>query len=605
MIGLRARRSSDGTSLGRVEHGHLIVPLTTAVAQSFRVDVAPQGNPHAYSIVRACGVNVFEWPEALRGVIGLDPGRGGILSGMRTQPAFVLLCLAGCAATTRQQSIAAAPTVAAPTVAAPTAAAIAEAAAAKKLAEHALPILRAQWQRERSPFVAYDGALSAVKAGAFDEAFEWLGRAVDGGLDNDKWLTDDSDLNPLHGDPRLPPLVERARKNAAAAAGLRGKGLERVTPEQAGIDAAALARLLAAAEKSKTTGLVVLRDGKLVGEWTFGGTHHRTEAMSATKSVVSLAIGLLIDEGKIASVDQPLSTFFPAWSSGRKAKVTLRHLLNHTSGLQAKADTADIYAADDFVEYALGAEVSGEPGSNFFYNNKAVNLLAAVVRIASGERMDRYLGSRLFAPLGIEHVGWILDRSGNPHGMAGLQIHPIDFAKIGQLVLDGGVWQGKRVLSAKWVADSTAVVAQPYDPSGAMLWWLQSPDQRKMLGTAELATMKANGAPAAALELARPIVDRPLPSKEWNAVMLKPVGSGVLRDAVIAALVSPRIVFAAPPDATSAMGYFGQYVAIFPSRQLVVVRMADPTESAPMEIVNFRDFFELSRALVPERTAPR
>ena len=203
--------------------------------------------------------------------------------------------------------------------------------------------------------------------------------------------------------------------------------------------------------------MVIIKDGKLVADWDFGQKRQPIEAMSATKSIVSLAIGRLIDAGKIKSVDQPVCDFYPEWKQGRKRSITIRHLLSQTSGLQNLPTTMpEIYPSPDFVQLALAAELSDDPGSKFSYNNKATNLLAGVVKRASGMRMDQYLGKEIFEPLGITDVSWDLDQAGNPHGMAGLDIRAIDLAKIGQMMLDEGSWNGKQILSKEWVRKSIA-----------------------------------------------------------------------------------------------------------------------------------------------------
>ena len=225
---------------------------------------------------------------------------------------------------------------------------------------------------------------------------------------------------------------------------------------QADINSQALQTLRRRAEETKSDRVLIWHDGKMIADWSFAGAKSNPiEAMSATKSIVSLAIGRLIDTGQIKSLDEPVSDFYPEWRTGRKAKITLRHLLNHTSGLQADAITTEIYASKDFVKLALAANAQDEPGTKFFYNNKAVNLLAGIVQKASGQRMDKYIGAEIFAPLGITQFDWSLDPSGNPHGMSGLQIRAEDLLKIGQMLLQGGQWNGRQLVSKAWIAQST------------------------------------------------------------------------------------------------------------------------------------------------------
>jgi CubicO group peptidase (beta-lactamase class C family) len=236
------------------------------------------------------------------------------------------------------------------------------------------------------------------------------------------------------------------------------------------VDSKALAALVAGAERSHSSALIVMHDGKLIGEWYFGGQSRKIEAMSVTKSIVNMAIGRLIDTGKIKSLDQPICDFYPEWRQGRKQAITVRHVLNHTSGLQADAHTQEIYQSPDFVQLALTAELVSEPGTHFFYNNKAVNLLAGIVRKASGQPLDEFLRNELFAPIGITDFTWSKDDAGNPQAMAGLQIHPRDLAKLGWVMADGGKWEKQQLLSPQWVRLSAQPGSGLSSESG-LLWW--------------------------------------------------------------------------------------------------------------------------------------
>jgi CubicO group peptidase (beta-lactamase class C family) len=238
------------------------------------------------------------------------------------------------------------------------------------------------------------------------------------------------------------------------------------------IDPAALASLERRARDSESDAVVIYQDGVLIAEWYFGKPQGPIEAMSATKSVVNLAIGRLIDTGKLRSLDQPVSELFPEWRQGKKRDITIRQLMNHTSGLQNVPNTGvEIYPSPDFVKLALAAEVSDEPGSRFAYNNKAVNLLAAIVQVAAGVALDRYLREEVFAPMAITDFAWSPDPAGTPQVMAGFQVRARDLAKLGQMMLDGGTWQGRRIVSAAWIAESTRP-SQALQPKCGLLWWL-------------------------------------------------------------------------------------------------------------------------------------
>jgi CubicO group peptidase (beta-lactamase class C family) len=156
------------------------------------------------------------------------------------------------------------------------------------------------------------------------------------------------------------------------------------SPADAGVDAKALDELLEKTRAAKWDAVVLLVDGALVCEELFDRPPEPIELMSCTKSVVSLLVGILVDDGKIPSLETPVSKWFPEWRSGPKKGITGGHLLSHTSGLKCNPTTEEIQASRDFVKLALEAELVDPPGTRFFYNNKAVNLLAGVVEKASG-----------------------------------------------------------------------------------------------------------------------------------------------------------------------------------------------------------------------------
>jgi CubicO group peptidase (beta-lactamase class C family) len=272
-------------------------------------------------------------------------------------------------------------------------------------------------------------------------------------------------------------IASFARAEAVATPGgdpTAACGLPRSTPRAERIDRTRLETLVAEARGANSDALVVLRNGTLVGEWYFDKARGPIQTMSATKSVVSMAIGQLLDAGRIESLDQPVADFYPEWRQGRKRLVTIRHLLNHTSGLQNVPNAGEeIYPAPDAVQLALAAELSHDPGTHFSYNNKAVNLLGGVVERASGTPLDVYVQDALLMPLCLEGTNWYKDEAGVPHAMAGLEIDALGLATLGQLMLEGGVWKETRLLSEAWVDLSTRP-SQGFAPNAGLLWWLHT-----------------------------------------------------------------------------------------------------------------------------------
>lgn len=184
-------------------------------------------------------------------------------------------------------------------------------------------------------------------------------------------------------------------------------------PEVGRVDEAALERLAEAAGKSHSAALVVLRGGELIGSWHAGGERRPIEAMSVTKSILNLAVGRLVTLDLVDSLDTPVHAFFPEWNDGPYSGITVRHLLNHTSGLESPMPTDPIYASDDFVRFALESDLVASPGQEMVYNNNATNLLAGLVGEAAGRRLDRFLDEQLVTVRMVEHFpGYDPERDG-------------------------------------------------------------------------------------------------------------------------------------------------------------------------------------------------
>src|SRR5579871_1838185 len=272
------------------------------------------------------------------------------------------------------------------------------------------------------------------------------------------------------------------------------------------IDRDALCRI---AEQLTSSGanihaVVVARGGKLVFERYFKGDEqvpgrfygHRIENVTfdadtlhnmqtASKSVMSLALGIAVDRGLIRSVNQPIFDFFPELSdlrSPEKDRIQLVHVLTMAMGLkwvEATAATGDydndearMHMASDQCRYVLGLPVIGPAGQEFLYNTGALALVAAILRKAIGGPFDEFVRVNLFDPLGITRVEWERYR-GEVDAGGGLHLRPRDMAKIGQLVLAGGRWNDRQVVSKDWIeASTTAKLTATDDQSYGYLWWL-------------------------------------------------------------------------------------------------------------------------------------
>jgi CubicO group peptidase (beta-lactamase class C family) len=369
-----------------------------------------------------------------------------------------------------------------------------------------------------------------------------------------------------------------------------------------GINQEALATLLKRAEVAHSDAVIILKDNKLVGESYFGKPKEKIEIMSCTKSVVNLAVGRLIDAGKIKSLDQPVHEFYPEWKQGNKKLITIRHLLNHTSGLQNIPNaTVEIYPAENVVKLALSAELSDAPGSRFHYNNKAVNLLAGIIQLASGKRMDSYIADEILTPLGITDYKWGLDPSSTPFAMAGLQLHAIDFAKIGQLVLNKGTWEGKRIVSEQWL-NETLKQGQPFYPLAGLLWWRVPASERIVIDDAKFKELEAANINPAFISKLMPLKNVVFTdSFSYFMTLSRTFGTG-LEEPINTELAGKKIELARRETGEivgySAVGDLGQYLVVLPRQNLVAVRLVKRTSAYNPQTDWFNDFAGLVQALV-------
>lgn len=401
--------------------------------------------------------------------------------------------------------------------------------------------------------------------------------------------------------PALSPQVHAAPTAAASAPAMPPPE----TLSRLGISSKALAGLLKRGAESHSDAIVIIKDDQVVGQWYFGKPQALIETQSDTKSIVALAIGCLLHEGKIKSLDEPVCDFYPEWKQGRKKSITIRQILNHTSGLQANHTTEETYASPDFVQLALAAELTTDPGTAFFYNNKAVNLLAGIIQKASGQRMDQYVNARIFVPLGITDYRWDTDTMGNVLAMSGLQMHAMDMTKIGQMLADGGVWQGKPIVDASWIAEMTTP-GQTMELGCGLLWWLEHQWTKGTVDAGVLQSWREGGVPAIYITRVTPFVGKIFPWLELSA-KLNAVFDG--HDNKLKYLYNKHIsqmrYVTSPLVAYRADGFLGQYLVIVPKEHLVAVRQISEDSFKNKETDEFADFTEIVPTLVGETVEAR
>ena len=258
----------------------------------------------------------------------------------------------------------------------------------------------------------------------------------------------------------------------------------RATPESQGISSDLFTALLRELDASKDTEMhhfMALRHGKVICECNFApypkGMWHITHSMC--KSITGMAIGMLIEEEKL-KLDENIYDIFPnhinAFSKIFRPVITVENLLTMTSGVTF--NESGIVSGNDWLGSFLNASVNGKPGTEFQYNSLNTYVLSAIVTKRTGETLTEYLTPRLFGPLGITKYYWETCPKGITKGGWGLFLCAEDMAKLGQLYLQRGKWNGQQLVSEYWIEISTARHLKTQNDTygyGYQLWMEQRP----------------------------------------------------------------------------------------------------------------------------------
>lgn len=303
-------------------------------------------------------------------------------------------------------------------------------------------------------------------------------------------------LSPLAGMPAT------AEPGSCSAPAPQADGLP-IAPGTADglVDTSALCRMTdRLAASANVHAVLVSRGGKLVFERYLKGYDEANDRpianavfdadtlhdmKSVSKSVASLVLGIAIDRGLITSVDEPIFSFFPELSdlrSPEKDRILLSHALTMSVGMKwveatpstgnDNNDEARMHMAADPCRYVLGLPMIAPVGQDFFYNTGVLTLVSAIVRKAVGKPLDEFAREVLFEPLGITRFEWSRVK-GDTNAGGGLRLRPRDMVKIGQLVLAGGRWNDRQIVSKAWIDASTRPRLEATGPYFyGYLWWL-------------------------------------------------------------------------------------------------------------------------------------
>jgi CubicO group peptidase (beta-lactamase class C family) len=288
-------------------------------------------------------------------------------------------------------------------------------------------------------------------------------------LPRDNWLHGLADRIRREINARTAP-ARRASLMSAPRRPVRDDFWQVADPASLAVSLPALERHKHLCERTNADACLVVYQGKIIQELYSARYHEPTAAMSSTKSVTGLLVGMLIDDGKIRSMDEPVCTYISEWCAGRKAKVTLRHLLTMTSGLPERTTTGVGYVGDK-NPYVIAQPLEHEPGTVWAYSNEGVQLLSPILDKAAGEPIQDYARKRLFEPLGMRHTRLRTDMKGHAWTYADMGTTARDFARIGMLMMNKGTWEKRRILSEAWVEQSTKA-SQALNPRYGLLWWL-------------------------------------------------------------------------------------------------------------------------------------
>jgi len=206
---------------------------------------------------------------------------------------------------------------------------------------------------------------------------------------------------------------------------------------------------------------------------------------STTKSIRSLLLGIAIDQGIISSIDDPISKYLkpsvPQKNfSDLKDQITIRHLLTMSSGMDcndwdksSKGQEDKVYKKNDWLQYTLDLPMLHKPGEVNTYCSMGTLLLAVIIERTSGKTIQEFAKEYLFDPLGIHNVKWDHTTKNKTVISAAKRLYmtPRDMAKIGQLVLQKGIWNEQRIISETWINASTSIQTKLAGIDYGFLWW--------------------------------------------------------------------------------------------------------------------------------------
>ena len=274
----------------------------------------------------------------------------------------------------------------------------------------------------------------------------------------------------------------------------------RATAVEQNLDAKRLDQLVQLIAKGKEFpnlhSLLILRNGKLVVEEYFGRYQNsmRHTLQSVSKSFTSALVGIALQKKHFKRVEEKVLHFFPGIKDIKnmdkkkqamrlKDLLTMRSGTDYNEGYSSSPHSKLNRLATGWDRFYLNRPMVREPGTHFQYDSGGVILISSLLKQRTGKHADSYALTYLFKPLQIEDIYWFRNSEGHPHMGGGLHLKPVDMAKFGQLYLQQGKWQGKRVIASQWVEESFKMYVNlgnrsPHVKGYGYLWWILEPDPR-------------------------------------------------------------------------------------------------------------------------------
>ena len=352
--------------------------------------------------------------------------------------------------------------------------------------------------------------------------------------------------------------------------------------------------------------MVVYQNEQPVRTEFFKAKDQRIYLYSVTKVFSGLAIGIAYDKGLIPSIDEPVSTWFPEMANDPlKSRIKLRHLLQHSSGILTTQGSQDIYPQHDFVKFALESPVVSTPGEEVKYNNRAVNIESGIIRKATGRSMEEWLAENLFKPLGITDYKFRHDDAGNTWAMDGLELKVSDMVKIACVLADDGRWQGKQIVSERWLAVATqaSLISMGTDanPYGLGLFVHDPPDARLTIPVATVDALEKAGLSQAIVVKLRTVEGRQFKGgikfgqamkQQFSATELEAISAVAGREMIpVYRNLNGRVI-------VGHEGEIGEYIVALPAYHIAVARTIDEKRGRAGDF-EFHTLFQRVYGLAP------